>query len=84
MKMFISGVIMKADWGTNTKNWVVAQASALALAAVVIVIIPLILKKQWAGLLGTLIIGSIGIYFTTSPDTLVGIGKIVYEIISGS
>lgn len=82
--MNIFGVIMKADWGINTKNWIVDQASALALAAIVIVIIPLILKKQWAGLLGTLTAGAVAIYFTTKPDTLVGIGQIIYGIISGS
>jgi len=79
----MNGVLMKADWGLNTKNWVVNQATGLALAAVAIAIVPVILKKQWAALMGILLAGSIGIYFTKNPDALIGIGETLYGIITG-
>jgi len=75
-------VFMNMDWGTNVKSWILSQASALAIAAVVIILIPLILKRQWSNLIGTLIVGAIAIYFVNNPDTLLDIGRGIYDLIT--
>jgi len=75
-------IMMDMNWGDNAKKWITSQASALAIAAVVIILIPLILKKQWANLIGTIVVGAIAIYFVNNPDTLSTIGKGIYDIIT--
>jgi hypothetical protein len=75
-------VLMDMNWGQNVKKWITDQASAIALAVVVIILIPLILKKQWANLIGTLVVGAIALYFVNSPETLQEIGRSLYGIIT--
>lgn len=72
------------DWGVNIKNWILNQASALALCAVVIILIPLIMKKMWAAMIGTLVGASVALYFINNPDTLTTIGGAIKKIIFGS
>jgi len=74
-------VILAGDWGINIRDWILTQASAVALAAVVVIIVPLILKKMWAGLAGTLFTSAIALFFINKPQTLESIGKIMYDII---
>lgn len=78
-------VIAFADdnWGVNIKNWILQQASALALAAVVIILIPMIMKKMWAAMIGTLIGAAVALYFINNPDSLITIGATIKEIIFG-
>lgn len=71
------------EWGENLKNWIVKQASALALAAVVIIIIPLIIRKAWMALIGTLAASAIALFFVNNPDKLQAIGATLYKIIFG-
>jgi len=73
--------IFAGDWGINIKDWILAQASAVALAAVVVIIIPLIIKKMWAGLIGTLFTSAIALFFINKPQTLQSIGTILYDIV---
>lgn len=77
-------VFLDMNWGTNAKRWITEQASAVAIAAIVIILIPLIIKKQWSNLIGTLIVGAIAIYFVNSPETLQDIGKGIYGLINGT
>lgn len=71
------------DWGVRIKNWILTQASALALAAVVIILIPMIMKKMWAAMIGTLIGAAVALYFINNPDALVSIGGTIKKIIFG-
>ncbi|MFW5648280.1 MAG: TcpD family membrane protein [Candidatus Alkaliphilus sp. MAG34] len=71
------------NWGVNIKNWILEQASALALAAVVIILIPMIMKKMWAAMIGTLIGAAVALYFINNPDALVTIGGTIKKIIFG-
>ena len=72
--------LMDINWGTNLKRWITEQAGALAIAAVVLIIIPLIFRRQWSALIGTLLVGAIAIYFVNNPDTLGDIGKGIYDL----
>ncbi|MEN8906292.1 MAG: hypothetical protein ABF289_10085 [Clostridiales bacterium] len=74
-------VFFEYDWGINIKDWLLTQASAVALAAVAIIIIPMIFKKMWAGLIGTLFTSAIALLFVNKPQMLTGIGQIIYNII---
>lgn len=74
-------ILAAGDWGINIKNWIVQQGSAVAIAALVIVIIPMIAKKQWSNLMGTVVFGGIAIFVINSPDMLKDLGKIIYEIV---
>jgi hypothetical protein len=69
------------DWGVNIKNWILRQASALAIAVIVIILVPLIYKRQWSTLIGTIFAAGIGLYFVNNPETLKDIGKILYTIV---
>jgi succinate dehydrogenase hydrophobic anchor subunit len=80
--MYIFGMILKADYGVNIKNWIVDQATALVMVAIVITMIPIVLKKQWAGLLGLIFVGALAVYFASNPDTLLTIGKTFYDLIT--
>jgi len=71
------------DWGENIKTWVTKQASALAVAAVVIILVPMFFKKMWALMIGTIFLGAIGIYFVNNPDKFTTIGNAIYKIIFG-
>jgi len=74
-------IIFSGEWGVNFKDWILQQASAVALAAVVVTIIPMIWKKMWAGLIGTLCAAAIGLFFVNKPETLKSIGEIFYQIV---
>jgi len=74
-------LISAGSWGVNIKDWILEQAAAVALAAVVIAIIPLVFKKMWAGLIGTLFASAIALFFINKPQTLQTIGSIVYDIV---
>lgn len=76
MMIFLTG-----NWGINIRDWILTQASAVALAAVAIIIIPLIFKKMWAGLIGTVFASAIALFFVNKPQTLESIGKIMYSIV---
>jgi hypothetical protein len=73
-------VLMDINWGTNIKKWITEQAGALAIGALVIIMIPLIFRRQWSGLIGTLLVGAIAVYFVNNPDTLVAIGREIYDL----
>jgi len=83
MNNFTVFLAANADYGVNAKEWITRQASALAIAAMVVILVPIILKKQWALLISTLFAGAVAMYFVNSPETLSGIGKKIYEIVSG-
>lgn len=71
------------DWGNNIKTYVKTQASAIAIVAVLIAIIPMIVKKAWALLIGTIFLSAIALYFVNNPEKLVTIGDEIYKIIFG-
>jgi hypothetical protein len=71
----------EGDWGVNVRNWIVRQASALAIAAIVIVIVPLIYKKAWSALIGTIFASGIGLYVVYNPEKLKEIGDTIYAVI---
>jgi hypothetical protein len=75
-------VLMDINWGTNVKKWITEQASAIAIAVVVIILIPLIFKRQWSNLIGTIIIGAVAIYFVNYPETLEAIGREIYGLLT--
>jgi peptidoglycan/LPS O-acetylase OafA/YrhL len=83
--VFMNGMVVFAagegDWGMNIRDWIVRQASALAIAAVVIVVVPLIYKKAWSALIGTIFASGIGLFVVNSPESLKKIGDILYGII---
>lgn len=72
------------EWGKNLADWIKTQASALALAAIVIIMVPLIVKKMWAAMIGTLVGGAVALYFVNNPDQLTTIGGAIKKIIFGS
>jgi hypothetical protein len=74
-------IFLASDWGVNIRDWILTQASAIALAAVAIIIIPLIIKKMWAGLIGTVFASAFALFFVNKPQTLESIGKIIYSIV---
>lgn len=76
-------VFAEGEWGENVKNWVAKQASYLAIAAVLIVCIPLILKKAWAHLAITIIASAIALFFINNPDAISALGNILSKIIFG-
>jgi uncharacterized membrane protein YgdD (TMEM256/DUF423 family) len=69
------------DWGLNIRDWIIRQASALAIAAIVIVVVPLIYKRQWSALIGTIFASGIALFVVNQPDELETIGKVLYDII---
>lgn len=71
----------KSDWGVKLTNWILTQASALSIAAIVIIIVPLIFKRQWSALIGTIFGSGIALFFINQPETLKEIGQVLYEII---
>lgn len=71
------------DWGKNIKDFVVEQASALAVAALVVILVPMFFKKMWALMIGTIFLGSIGLYFVNNPDKFTVIGNAIYKIVFG-
>lgn len=71
------------SWGTNIKTWVQEQASAIAVVAVLIAIIPMIVKKTWALLVGTIFLSGIALYFVNNPDSIGKIGNEMYKIVFG-
>lgn len=81
--IFAIPVFADNDWGDNVKTWLLRQASALAICAAVIIMIPLLLKKMWAGLIGTIAGAAVAIFFVSNPDKLSNIGDAVYRIIFG-
>jgi hypothetical protein len=74
-------LLFESDWGINLRNWILTQASAVALAAIAVIIIPLILKKMWAGLISTLLASAVGLFFVNRPDYLDKLGTAIYNII---
>lgn len=76
-------VYAEGDWGENVKNWVAKQASFLAIAVVLIIMIPLIIKKAWAHLAGTIIVSAIALFFINNPDAITALGNIISKIIFG-
>jgi VIT1/CCC1 family predicted Fe2+/Mn2+ transporter len=84
MNFLINLFIADPDqWALNLRDWLITEAKALAIAAVVIIIIPFIIKKAWAALAGTLIASGIALYFVSFPDVLGNIGKAIAELIFG-
>jgi hypothetical protein len=79
--MLYSLIFFENNWGINVRDWILVQASAVALAAVAIIIIPLIMKKMWMALISTLLASAVGLFFINSPDTLQSIGTIIYQIV---
>ena len=77
-------ILLDINWGTNIKRWIIYQGSAIAIAAIVLILIPLIFRRQWSNLLGALIMGALALYFVHYPDVLVNIGRSIYGIISGA
>lgn len=73
--------VSEGDWGVNIRNWIVKQASALAIAAIVIVIVPLIFKKAWSALIGTIFASGIGLFVVYNPEKLKEIGDTIYAVI---
>lgn len=69
------------DWGINIRDWILRQASALAIAAVVIVVVPLIYKRQWSALIGTIFASGIALFVVNQPDVLEKIGEVLYDVI---
>lgn len=73
--------LLENNWGINIRDWILVQASAIALAAVAVIIIPLILKKMWAALISTLLASAVALFFINRPDYLETIGVAIYKII---
>lgn len=69
------------DWGINLKNWILSQASALAIAIVVVIMIPLIYKRAWSKLIGTIFASGLALFFVNNPETLSTIGTTLYKIV---
>lgn len=69
------------DWGINLKDWILSQASALAIAVIVVIIIPLIYKREWSKLIGTIFASGIALFFINNPETLSTIGTTLYNIV---
>lgn len=79
--MFVYAADNTGDWGVNFKNWILKQASALAIAVIVIIIVPLIYKRDWSALIGTIFASGVALFFINQPETLKDIGRILYSII---
>lgn len=77
----VNTVVLAGEWGIHLKDWILEQAAAIGLAAVAIIIIPLIMKRMWAGLIGTLLTSAIALFFINRPQTLENIGTILYDIV---
>lgn len=69
------------NWGQNIRDWIVNQAYALALAVIVIIIIPLIYKREWSKLIGTIFASGIALFVISNPENLLAIGKTIYGIV---
>jgi len=80
----VSYVFAEGEWGENVKNWITREAGYLALGVAVVIMIPLLLKKAWAALAGTLVASGIALFFINNPEALEGIGKILSKIIFGN
>jgi hypothetical protein len=76
-------VYAAGDWGKNFKNWLVSQASAVAVGVVVVIMIPLLFKKAWMPLLATLFASAIALYFIFNPDAITNLGNILSKILFG-
>jgi hypothetical protein len=80
MTNIIYTIILAGDWGKNFKNWIVSQATAVALGVIAIIIIPLVVKKSWIPLFITVLASSVALYFISNPDSLKSIGKVLAGI----
>ena len=78
-----SYIFAQGTWGENVKNWVTREVSFLALGVVVIIMIPLIARKAWAALAGTIVASGIALFFINNPEALKAIGTILSKIIFG-
>jgi hypothetical protein len=73
----------EGEWGENTKNWITREAGFLALGIAVVIMIPLLIRKAWAALVGSIFASGIALFFINNPTALQGIGKILSHIIFG-
>lgn len=80
---FFSVAYAENDWGENILAWVKKQAIALSVVAILVIIVPMIAKKMWALLVGTIFIGSLALYFVANPDKFTTIGNAIFKIIFG-
>lgn len=71
------------NFGENLFNWLSTQFTALALIAVVIVIIPFIIKRHWTGLAAALVCCAIALVFVNNPSLLMDIGKFLFDKATG-
>jgi Na+/citrate or Na+/malate symporter len=71
------------NWGENASNWLTRQITTIALAVMAFIMLTLIVKKNWAGLVTTLLSGGIALYFVFNPAKLVAIGDTIYGIVIG-
>ena len=81
MAFLFSYAAEKSDWGIKVTNWILRQASALSIAAIVIIIVPIIFKKQWSVLIGTIFAAGIALFVVNQPEKLKVIGEVIYNIV---
>jgi VIT1/CCC1 family predicted Fe2+/Mn2+ transporter len=74
----------EGTWGENVKNWLSREVGFLALGVAIVIMIPLLIKKAWAALAGTIVASGIALFFINNPTALTAIGKILSKIIFGS
>jgi hypothetical protein len=79
----INYVFADGEWGENVKNWITREVGFLALGVVILIMIPMLLKKAWAALAGTLFASGIALFFINKPEALKAIGEILSKIIFG-
>jgi hypothetical protein len=80
----ISVFAAEGTWGENTKNWLTREVGFLALGVVIVIMIPLLIRKAWAALAGTIVASGIALFFINNPTALTSIGKILSKIIFGT
>lgn len=71
-------------WGQNIEKWLTREVGYLALGIAVVIMIPLLVKKAWAALAGTLLASGIALFFINNPKSLEKIGSLLSKIIFGS
>jgi len=87
-KIFLAATMNAAntggsDFGVNIQNWMSRQVSAIALVVMACILIPVMIKRKWALLITTLFGGAVALFFINSPETLINLGRVVYNIVFG-
>lgn len=82
MLCFTIPVFAAPEYGQNIGNWVTQQAFYIALAAVVIILIPMIMRKAWVPVATTVVLAAIVLFIIKDPARLVAIGDALFGILN--